>query len=50
MNKGRFREKQIIRIPKEVEPGAKVTEVVQERGICAGTFNRLRVKYDGLEG
>ncbi len=45
MRKSRFNKEQIIRILKEVESSAKVTEVIREHGICAGTFYRWRAKF-----
>jgi putative transposase len=49
MKQGRFSEERIIAILKEVEAGAKVTELCRRHGISDATFYTWRSKYGGLE-
>lgn len=49
MKHARFREEQIIEVLKEVEAGAKVTELCRRHGISDATFYTWRSKYGGLE-
>lgn len=45
----RYKEKQIIRILKEVESGISVTEVWRKYGVSEQTVYRWRNKYGGLD-
>ena len=49
MRRSRFTEKQILDILKEVEAGAKATDVCRKHGISEWTFYRWRAKYGGLD-
>ena len=49
MKRKRFSEEQIIRILKEVEAGAKVTDVCRKQGFSQQTFYRWKSKYGGLD-
>lgn len=49
MKHARFSEEQIIEVLKEVEAGAKVTELCRRHGISDATFYTWRSKYGGLE-
>ena len=47
--KKRYTEEQIIKVIKEHEAGAKVSDICRRRGISNGTFYNWRSKYAGLE-
>jgi len=49
MQKSRFSETQIIKIPKEIEAGKAVTDVSREYGISDATFYNWRSKYGGMQ-
>jgi putative transposase len=49
MKGSRFSEEQIIGVLKEVEAGAKVSELCRRHGISDATFYTWRSKYGGLE-
>ena len=49
MRKSKFSESQIVAIIKQVEAGAKVSDVAREHGVSAGTVHRWRSKYGGVE-
>ena len=49
MQKGRFREEQIIGILQEVEAGATIREVSRRHGIAETTYYRWRMKYGGMD-
>jgi putative transposase len=49
MKRARFSEEQIIRILKEAESGAKITELCWRHGISDAMFYTWRSKYGGLE-
>ena len=49
MKRGQFTEEQIIGILKEVEAGAKVTEICRKYGVSSATYQRWRSAYGGLE-
>jgi putative transposase len=48
MKRARSSEEQIIRILREAERGAKVTELRRRHGISDATFYTWRSKYGGL--
>jgi putative transposase len=48
--KGSLTEEQIIRALKEVDAGAKATEVGRRLGVSAQTFYRWKSKCGGMEG
>lgn len=47
--KKRYTEEQIIKVIKEHEAGAKVSDIYHRLGISNGTFYNWRSKYAGLE-
>ncbi|ECY8926492.1 transposase, partial [Salmonella enterica] len=47
--KKRYTEEQIIKVIKEHEAGAKVSDICRRLGISNGTFYNWRSKYAGLE-
>ena len=47
--KKRYTEEQIIKVIKEHEAGAKVSDICRRLGIPNGTFYNSRSKYAGLE-
>ena len=49
MRRSQFSEKQIIRILKEGEAGAKTMDLCRRHGISPNTFYRWKSKYGGLE-
>ncbi len=48
MRKSRYTEEQIIKMLREHESGAKVTEICRKHGISEQTFYRWRSKYAGM--
>lgn len=48
MRKSRYTEEQIIKVLKEQESGAKVSELCRKYGISEQTFYRWRSKYGGM--
>ncbi len=49
MRRSRFTEAEIVGYLKEVEAGAKVSELCRRIGISETTFYRWRKRYGGLE-
>jgi len=49
MKKSKFTESQIIKILKQQESGAKVSDLCREHGISPPTFYSWRSKYGGME-
>ena len=45
----KFEEKQVHRILKEAESGAKVAELCRKYGMTEQTFYRWKAKYGGME-
>jgi putative transposase len=49
MRKSRFTEEKIIAFLKEVESGAKVSDVCRRHGVSEQTYFRWKRKYGGLD-
>jgi putative transposase len=49
MKKTRFTEAQIVKILKQQEAGAKVSDICREAGIAEATFYNWKAKYGGME-
>ena len=49
MKRKRYTEEQIIGILKESEAGVSVEELTRKHGKTAGTFNRWKSKFGGME-
>lgn len=49
MKKSRFSETQIVSILKEVEAGAKTSEVCRRHGISSATYYNWKSKYGGMQ-
>jgi putative transposase len=49
MRKSRFNEEKIIAFLKEVESGAKVSDVCRRHGVSEQTYFRWKRKYGGLD-
>uniref|UniRef100_UPI000489BD1B IS66 family insertion sequence element accessory protein TnpA n=1 Tax=Olivibacter sitiensis TaxID=376470 RepID=UPI000489BD1B len=49
MKKSTFSESQIIKILKQQESGASVTDICREHGISQGTFYGWKSKYSGMD-
>lgn len=49
MKKSKYSEEQIVRILKEVEAGAKVSETIRKYGISEPTYYAWKSKYAGME-
>jgi putative transposase len=49
MRRSRFTESQIVGYLKEVEAGARVSELCRRIGVAETTFYRWRKRYGGLE-
>ena len=47
--KSQFTEEQIIKALKEVEAGAKATEVCRRLGVTEQTFYRWKAKFGGMD-
>ncbi len=49
LRKSQFTEEQIIKALKEVEVGAKATEVCRRLGVTEQTFYRWKAKFGGMD-
>lgn len=49
MKKSRFSESQIVSILKEVEAGAKTSDVCRRHGISSATYYNWKSKYGGMQ-
>jgi len=47
--KSQFTDEQIIRALKEVDAGAKATDVARRLGVTATTFHRWKSRFGGME-
>ena len=49
MKRKRYTEQQIIKILKEAEAGASVTELSRQHGFSQSAFYKWKTKYSGME-
>ena len=49
MKRKRYTEQQIIKILKEAEAGASVTELSRQHGFSQSAFYKWKAKYSGME-
>ncbi len=49
MKRSRFSEEQIIKVLKEKEAGAKLSDLCRQHGISEQTFHRWKAKFGGME-